>query len=56
MYVLDDHDKEGQFDAKGLFLLLWAGNEGGGDVGAHDFEDRRLDILVGDTFNVSIVN
>ena len=36
-YIFDDHEEEGEFDAKGLLILLGAGDEGGGDVGAHDF-------------------
>jgi hypothetical protein len=37
MYILDDHDEEGKFDAQCLGLVLRAGDEGGGYVGAHNF-------------------
>jgi hypothetical protein len=36
MYILDDHDEEGEFNAEGLVLILRAGDEGSGYVGAHD--------------------
>lgn len=36
MYILDDHDEEGKFNAEGLVLVLWAGDEGSGYVCAHD--------------------
>jgi len=38
-YVLDDHDKEGEFDGKGLLGVNGAGDVVGADVGAHDFEN-----------------
>ena len=55
-YILDDHDEEGQFDAEGLLFDLWTGDEGSGDIGAHDFEHRGLDILISDPLDVSVVN
>jgi hypothetical protein len=39
LYILDDHDEEGQFDAQRFCFVLRTGDEGSGDVGAHDFED-----------------
>ena len=54
-YIFNDHDEEGQFDAKGLLVLLRAGDEGGGDIGAHDLKYRGLNILIGEPFDVSVV-
>ena len=53
-YVLDDHDEEGQFDAKGLFGVFRTGHEGGCDVCAHDFENARLDVGVRQSFDVPV--
>jgi hypothetical protein len=55
-YIFDDHDEEGEFDAQGFLFVLRTGYEGCGDIGAHDFEDRRLDVLVSEALDVSIVN
>ena len=33
---------------------MGAGDEGGGDIGAHDFEDRGLNIGIGDSLNVTV--
>ena len=38
--VLDDHDEEGELDAECLVSVCGAGDVVGGDIGAHDFEDR----------------
>ena len=54
-YIFDDHDKEGQFDAQSLVLIGRACDEGSGDVGAHDLEDRRLDILISQPFDVAVL-
>ena len=56
VYIFDDHDKEGQFNAERLTFILGAGDEGGGDISAHDFKNWTLDILVGDALDVSVVN
>lgn len=32
------------------------GDEGSGDIGAHDLQDRRLDVLVGESFDMAVVN
>ena len=54
LYIFDDHDKEREFDAKGLLVIGGAGDVGGGDIAAHDLENRGLNILVGESFDVSI--
>lgn len=39
MYILDDHDKEGQFNAECLTFVLGTGDKGGCHVCAHDLEN-----------------
>ena len=56
MYVLDDHDQEGQLDPQGLVGVGGAGDEGSGHIGAHDLEDRRLDVLVGQPLDVAVLD
>lgn len=46
LQVLDEHDQEGQLDAKSLLGVSWASDEGRADVGAHDFQDARPDVIV----------
>ncbi|KAG5456138.1 MAG: hypothetical protein BJ554DRAFT_4205 [Olpidium bornovanus] len=54
--VFDDHDKEGQLYAQGPVLLRRAGDVVCGDVGADDFQDGGLDVVVGDALDVSVAN
>lgn len=56
LQVLDDHDEKGELDSEGALRVGGAGDEGGGDVGAHDFEDGGLDVLVGDALDVAIAD
>lgn len=53
-YVLDDHDKERQFDAQCLFGIRWAGNVVGRYVCACNFNDRRLNIRICDALDMTI--
>ena len=46
LQVLDDHDQEGELDGKGLLLVNGAGDEVGGDIGAHDLENGGLNISI----------
>jgi hypothetical protein len=55
-YVLDNHDQEGEFDAQGLLGVEGRVDVVGGDVGAHDLEDRRLNIGVGYSFDVAVAD
>lgn len=55
-YILDDHDQEGELDSQGFAGILRTGDKGSGYIGAHNFQDGRLDILVGDSFDVTILN
>ena len=54
MYILDDHDEEGQLNAEGLVGVGGACDVVRGDVSAHDLEDRGLDVRVRYSLNVSI--
>lgn len=54
LHVLDDHDEEGQLDAQRLLGICRAGDVCRADIGAHDFNDQRLDIGVGDALDVAI--
>ena len=55
-YVLNDHDQEGELDGEGLLGVNGAGDVVGADVGAHDFENGRLNIGIGDTLDVAIAH
>ena len=46
LQVLDDHDQEGKLDGEGLLLVNGAGDEVGGDIGAHDLENGGLNISI----------
>ena len=46
LQVLDDHDQEGKLDGEGLLLVNGAGDEVGGDSGAHDLENGGLNISI----------
>ena len=56
IYVFDDHDQEGQFDGEGLFGVHGAGDVVGAHVGSHNFEDRRLNVGIGDSLNVAVTH
>ena len=53
-YVLDDHDQERKLDRKGLLSIYWASDVVSGDIGAHNFENGRLNIRISDSLNVAI--
>lgn len=55
-YIFDDHDEEGKFDAEGFLFILRTSDQGSGHVGAHNFEHWGLDVLIGQSLDVSIVN
>lgn len=54
--VLDDHDEEGELDAQSLLGVGRAGDVAGVDVATDEFEDGRVDVLVGETLNVAVTN
>ena len=56
LQVLDDHNQEGKLDGEGLLGVDGAGNEVSRNVGAHDFEDRGLNIGIGDSLDVAIAH
>ena len=55
-YILYYHDEEWELDPKGLSRVWGSRNECGGNVGAHDFQHGRLNIGVGDTLYMTILD
>mmetsp|Transcript_81599 Transcript_81599/g.229741 ORF Transcript_81599/g.229741 Transcript_81599/m.229741 type:complete len:239 (+) Transcript_81599:241-957(+) len=56
LQVLDNHHEEGQLNAQRLARIRRASDIGGAHVRAHDLEDARLDIGVGQTLDVAIAH
>ena len=56
LYIFDDHDQELKLDAEGQLLFGRRGDVGRAHVGAHDLQDRWLDVRVGDSLYVAISN
>mmetsp|Transcript_16531 Transcript_16531/g.39267 ORF Transcript_16531/g.39267 Transcript_16531/m.39267 type:complete len:257 (-) Transcript_16531:7-777(-) len=56
LQILDDHDEEGQLDAKRLLRVSRARDVRGAHVGARDLQHRRLDVRVGDALDVAIAH
>lgn len=56
MYVFDDHNQERELYSKSLLLVCGAGDIGCGYISAHDLQDRWLNVLICETFDVSVVN
>ena len=52
--VLDDHDEEGQLDAKRLFRVGRTRDVRGAHVGAHYFEHERLNVVISYTLDVAV--
>jgi len=55
-HVLDNHDQEGQLNSERLVLVGGARDVVSRHIGAHDLKDARLDVLVGDAFDVAIAD
>ena len=56
MYVFDDHHQEGQLDSQLLFGVGRTRDEVRRDIGAHNLEHRGLDVLISESFDVSVAN
>ena len=56
LQVLDDHHQERQLDAERALGVGRARDVVGAHVRAHDLEDGRLDVLVGDALDVAIAH
>ena len=52
--VFNDHNKERQLNVKGLFRVGRTSDVVGADIGSHNLQDRRLDILIRDTLDVAV--
>ena len=46
MYILDDHDQEGELDSEGLTGIHRACDERSCYISPHDLKDWRLNILI----------
>lgn len=55
-YVLDDHNEEGQLDGERLLGVKGARDVVRAHVGTHNFEDRRLNVGVGNALDVAITH
>lgn len=54
LQILDNHDQEWQLDAQSLSGVSWTGDVGRANVAAHNLQDARLDVAVGDALDVTI--
>jgi hypothetical protein len=54
--IFNNHDQERQLDAQSSLLLGWTSNVIGRDIGANDFQDGGLDVVVGDSLDVAVAN
>lgn len=56
LQILDNHDQKGQFNAESFLWIGRTGDVSGGHIGADDLEYERLNVVVGDTLDVSIAH
>ena len=56
LHVLDNHDQIGKFDAQGLPRIGRTGDISRADVGSHNFQNKTLNVRIGDSFNMTISN
>jgi len=56
LQVLDDHHQERELDTEGLLRVGRAGDEVGGHVGAHDLQDGGLNVVIGQSLDVTIAD
>ena len=56
LQVLDDHDEERQLDGERLLGVKWGVDVVCRNIGAHDLEDRRLNIRICNPLDMSISN
>ena len=54
LQVLDDHDQERKLDGQGLLWVKWRVNVVSRHIRSHDFENRRLNIWIRDSLDVTI--
>mmetsp|Transcript_35385 Transcript_35385/g.49358 ORF Transcript_35385/g.49358 Transcript_35385/m.49358 type:complete len:226 (-) Transcript_35385:42-719(-) len=52
--VLNNHDQERKLDTEGLLRVGGSGNVVGGNIGSHNLQNRRLNILISDSLDVTI--
>ena len=56
MYIFNDHDKEAKFNSKSLLRVGGASNKISRDIGAHNFNNGALDILISNSLDVSVLD
>lgn len=56
MYVFYDHNEERQLDSQSLFFVGRTSDVSRGYIGSHDLQNRGLDVLIGQSFYVSVMN
>jgi len=56
LQVLDDHDEERQLDSERLFWIRRTRDVGRADVGSNNLKDEGLDVVICDTFYVTIAH
>ena len=54
LHVLDNHHEVGKLDAECLLRVGGASDVGGGNVGANNFQNKTLNVLICDSFDVPI--
>ena len=56
LHVFDDHHKERQLDSQGDLRVSRTGNVCSADIGSHDFQHQRLDVVIRYPLDVSVSN
>lgn len=56
LQVFDDHHKKREFDAESLLRIGWTCYVGGANIGANDFQDKRLNFIICDSFDVPVAH
>ena len=54
--ILDDHHKKRKFNANGLLGIRWTNDVVCRNIGSQNFEHRALNVLVGNSIDVSILH
>jgi len=56
LQIFDDHDEERQFDPERLFRIRRTRDVGRADVGSNNLKDEGLDVVVCDTFYMTVAH
>ena len=55
-HIFDNHDEEWEFDTKRFLGIGWTRDVGCANVGSHNFQYQRLDVIVCDSLDMSVSN